>query len=460
VRRLERVVVEGLFGYMRHEITVRPNDPTIITAPNGAGKTHVLLLVRAALSLDFASLVKTPFERLAITFTDSSELSAVRAEDPKNVHEVRLAVTDDEGTRYSPLTLDETFVLDSEDELPTYLRQMPGGGWVDLRRDRLLSNDFVTSHYRKNYNKNIEALKGSPAFRAITRIVGNSPPIMIDTKRLDAIIPRSSHEERGVFRSGDATVSSSSITKYIDQIRIQVAEARRSSIQATQSADLSFAARALAAAKATVKEAALHKRYDEIVVKYEELARNGLAVGDAPLEFPEKTTPTVRRILSVFLDDWEKRLQPLGPLNKKIQTLRDILDTKLKQSGKRTSMGEGGQLMFRTFTGRRIRVSSLSSGEQHLVALFTHLLFTAAQGSVVLIDEPEISMHAAWKHAFLEDISRVADLADLQVILATHSTAIINGRWDLTEELGFSAETVPVDEEDNEPEVDSDDVLA
>jgi predicted ATP-dependent endonuclease of OLD family len=283
---------------------------------------------------------------------------------------------------------------------------------------------------------------------------------MIDTKRLDAIIPRSSHEERGVFRSGDATVSSSSITKYIDQIRIQVAEARRSSIQATQSADLSFAARALAAAKATVKEAALHKRYDEIVVKYEELARNGLAVGDAPLEFPEKTTPTVRRILSVFLDDWEKRLQPLGPLNKKIQTLRDILDTKLKQSGKRTSMGEGGQLMFRTFTGRRIRVSSLSSGEQHLVALFTHLLFTAAQGSVVLIDEPEISMHAAWKHAFLEDISRVADLADLQVILATHSTAIINGRWDLTEELGFSAETVPVDEEDNEPEVDSDDVLA
>jgi len=86
-------------------------------------------------------------------------------------------------------------------------------------------------------------------------------------------------------------------------------------------------------------------------------------------------------------------------------------------------------------------VSKLSSGEQHLVALFAMLLFSAGPASIVLIDEPEISLHAAWKHSFLDDISEVARLADLQVLLATHSSGIINGRWDLTEELAYMPAT-------------------
>lgn len=63
------------------------------------------------------------------------------------------------------------------------------------------------------------------------------------------------------------------------------------------------------------------------------------------------------------------------------------------------------------------------------------MLFAAAPGSLVLIDEPEISLHAAWKHSFVDDVSRIARLNDLQVVLATHSTAIINGKWDLVREL-------------------------
>ncbi|WP_218106666.1 AAA family ATPase [Micromonospora pallida] len=79
----------------------------------------------------------------------------------------------------------------------------------------------------------------------------------------------------------------------------------------------------------------------------------------------------------------------------------------------------------------------LSSGEQHILALFTMLLFSTSPGSIVLIDEPEISLHAAWKHAFLTDITDVAAIANLQVVLATHSSGIINGRWDLVQELAI-----------------------
>ena len=118
-------------------------------------------------------------------------------------------------------------------------------------------------------------------------------------------------------------------------------------------------------------------------------------------------------------------------------------------------MSPRGSMGFRTFDNRPIRVASLSSGEQHLVALFTMLLFSASAGSVVLIDEPEISFHAAWKHAFLDDISSVARLMDLQILIATHSSAIINGRWDHTEELRFTDLSEPFDNE-LEPNQDED----
>jgi len=100
-------------------------------------------------------------------------------------------------------------------------------------------------------------------------------------------------------------------------------------VVATQSADLSFASRALAAAHARVNEANLHKRYNMIVDQYEDLSQNGLAIGEAPMAFPENTTPTIRRILNVFLDDWENRLEPLRPVNSKLELLRRILDGKL-----------------------------------------------------------------------------------------------------------------------------------
>ncbi|MEV5042055.1 ATP-binding protein [Microbacterium sp. LMI1x-1-1.1] len=169
------------------------------------------------------------------------------------------------------------------------------------------------------------------------------------------------------------------------------------------------------------------------------------------MAFPDKTTPTDRRILSVFLDDWDRRLEPLLPVNEKLEALRDILDTKLAPSGKVTSISARGGLEFHNAAGHRLPVARLSSGEQHLVALFTLLLFAARPGSLVLIDEPEISLHAAWKHAFLADITRVAALSNLQVVLATHSAGIINGRWDLTEELELASQIplMPADDLDD-----------
>ena len=436
MRRVTHVVVEGLFGRVTHDIDIRPDAPTILTAPNGAGKTHVLILLQASLALDVKLMLGVPFQRIAVTLADSAGIQVDRSVDEDGTPELRIQALKHGKSVGSPANVNHNDLESVGERVPPYIRPLDSGRWLDIRADRVMTREMVERRFKVRLRERPEDLFRNHA--EILEVWSQAQPVLIDTKRLDAVYPPStSRYENEALRQREGQVGAARITHYIDQLRAQVTEARRSSIQETQSADLSFAARALAAAGQTVQEGALHKRYDAIVDKYEDLARNGLAVGEAPMEFPSKTTPTVRRILNVFLDDWEKRLEPLLPVNQKLNALREILDTKLEHSGKKTGMSPRGELTFKTFNNRRIRVATLSSGEQHLVALFTMLLFSAAQGSLVLIDEPEISLHAAWKHSFLEDISTVASLADLQVVMATHSTAIVNGRWDLTEELEF-----------------------
>ena len=55
--------------------------------------------------------------------------------------------------------------------------------------------------------------------------------------------------------------------------------------------------------------------------------------------------------------------------------------------------------------------------------------------SLVLIDEPELSLHVGWQVNFLKDLQEVTKLADLDIMMATHSPDIIQDRWDLTVEL-------------------------
>ena len=76
-----------------------------------------------------------------------------------------------------------------------------------------------------------------------------------------------------------------------------------------------------------------------------------------------------------------------------------------------------------------IPLDSLSSGEQHLLVLFSTLLFDVPEGSLVLIDEPELSLHVTWQREFLDDLQQIAAIADINVLLATHSPQLINEKW-------------------------------
>jgi len=63
------------------------------------------------------------------------------------------------------------------------------------------------------------------------------------------------------------------------------------------------------------------------------------------------------------------------------------------------------------------------------------LLFCVQPGTLVLIDEPELSLHVVWQQEFLKDLEKIVAWQKIQVIIATHSPQIINEHWDSVVDL-------------------------
>ena len=81
-------------------------------------------------------------------------------------------------------------------------------------------------------------------------------------------------------------------------------------------------------------------------------------------------------------------------------------------------------------------MSQLSSGEKHEIIVFYNLIFKTEDNTLLLIDEPEISLHISWQKKFTEDLLRIIQYKKLNVIVATHSPEIIGGFWENQIDLG------------------------
>lgn len=429
--------LQGLFGRIDHSVHFDEGTPTILTGPNGVGKTHFLRLIRAAIAFDLEELADAPFDSFELTFTDGSVLDITRQTDPEGRFEsINLSAKGADGTPTLPILLQADEIDGITPEFPDYYHQLSDGRWLDLRTKRIQPVERLARIHNVNIHGVERALETSSYLVELAHNGRKKPPLYIDTKRLDR---NPTFEGQTSFSHQQESTASSRISDYIDQLQSEVTEARRQSLRATQRADLSFAERAIEAAHKNVNPDALRSKYQHVIDTHSELLANSLVIGEAEVSLPDKLTPTIKRIMDVFLDDWDRRQQPLVPLNRKISTLRSVLDSKLAPSGKSTAISRQGRLIFRN-NYRQVPVENLSSGEQHLVALFTMLLFSARENTVILIDEPEISLHATWKHQFLSDIMKISSIHGIQVILATHSTAIINGHWDVTRELSLPPE--------------------
>ncbi len=79
--------------------------------------------------------------------------------------------------------------------------------------------------------------------------------------------------------------------------------------------------------------------------------------------------------------------------------------------------------LFKTVTGETVYIDQLSDGEKQLYGRVVSLMILNPQNSLILIDEPEISLHPKWQQTIMQIYANIGK--GNQFIVATHSPQII-----------------------------------
>ena len=119
-------------------------------------------------------------------------------------------------------------------------------------------------------------------------------------------------------------------------------------------------------------------------------------------------------------------------LAESLDVFRDVVNSFYTNKVLRIS---NGRIYIDLRDGTTLPLDSLSSGEKHILIMFYRLLFQAEPGSLVVFDEPEISLHVSWQQRLGPLLNDICRLRDLPILIATHSPQVIHDMWDLANEL-------------------------
>ncbi len=454
--RVARVLVRGLFGRSDHNIVTNLGERiTILTGPNGSGKTMILRILNALFSRQLWSLSRYPYRQLTIEFDSGVVLSIHRqiGQQP-SAPGVMVRRLDfeyiDRRNKTSTFHLeppsfnrsDLPFSVGIIEDIIDELDQRGPDTWLNMTTGEALSLAEVIERYWDQLPFESSPITVSGVPKWLNEICKNTPVRLIETDRLYArnFRPARTNFAAVRYRTHQPNVfgpaNSLAVNQYAEELGQTIRQTVTNYGEISQTIDRTFPSRVLNEDEPSLSLEELQKQLREIEQERTKLVTAGLLAEDKSypsVAVPEKETDLSKlAVLSVYVKDTKQKLKVFEDLLPKIELFKEIIHARfldkqlgIASSGFTVADKQGGPLPL----------NLLSSGEQHELVLFYELLFHVSSGSLILIDEPEISLHIAWQEEFLEDLARVAGISEFDAIVATHSPQIINTHRNLTVSL-------------------------
>ena len=112
-------------------------------------------------------------------------------------------------------------------------------------------------------------------------------------------------------------------------------------------------------------------------------------------------------------------------LTKPKKQFQDLIDELFAPTAK-TIVRDSNEIYFNQY-GERITPYVLSSGEKQILVILLTALVQENRPGVMLMDEPEISLHIEWQQRLVTLVRTLNP--NMQIILCTHSPAIVMDGW-------------------------------
>lgn len=448
--RIKEISVSGLFGIFDHVISLNMGERiTIIHGPNGFGKTIILRMLNGFFNSRYSVFYTIPFSNFKVGFDNQNSIEIIKASNNSDEIDKKQHINCNfyqpdleplsfslKRTNISPEDID--FPIDILDDIVPNLHRIGAKRWKYFLTGETLSFNEIIERFEdiipfktklRKEPKWLEVLKQDIHIR------------LIESQRLLNVFPRRS------IRLDDTPSMVSIVSAYSDELAKLMQNKFAEYGATSQSLDRTFPVRVVKKQPSPdVTDEQLRHQLKELEKTRSRLIDVGLLNKNEGSDFqiPTQTIDDItKNILSVYIEDVEKKLSVFDEIASKINLLSRIINNKFAYSYKKMNFSkEKGFLFTKCYNSdsfsdekKYLSPTDLSSGEQHELVLLYELLFKVEPNSLVLIDEPELSLHVGWQIQFLKDLQEITELADLDFLMATHSPDIIQDRWDLTVEL-------------------------
>ena len=425
--KIQTIKIEKLFNQFDYTIELNQEDNlTILTGPNGYGKTTILNILYALFSFRFYYFQKLEFKSIKLVFDDKSSLIVEKELNDESEHKVNFNIYSADNTFAEQFIYSDIF---SHKLAEILLKELP------LKtKDKYQYYNYITLE-TFSLNQLLSTFEDNlPLFniKEIFNLIFKENFQQLDINKVHFIKEQRLTKQKyySLEKYRNYTSIFSTIKLYSDALTMLIKQQHTDAYTFNEKLTNSFAKR-LASEKEQFTEDEFNQRLKKLIKKQKQLIKYGLFTSTQEATEYNKEDA---KFLSLYLKDSESRANYFDDILNKFEILTSILNSK-HFTNKTISINTESGFAIRTKVGKKLEITDLSSGEQNLIILLYELLFVAENNSLILIDEPEISLHVTWQKAFINDLMQISNLKKFALIIATHSPQIINNRWDNTLDL-------------------------
>ncbi|MBR4323973.1 MAG: AAA family ATPase [Bacteroidales bacterium] len=257
----------------------------------------------------------------------------------------------------------------------------------------------------------------------------NEVKIIKSQRLVEYFVPYDTYDPDAVVPEAKVKSNTEKLAKLIKDVIAKAADI-------TTNLDKTFPVRLLDNAGRNIRNTEyLKKNLADLETKRRELSKVGLIATEADASTPptENISESSALVLSLYVQDSWAKLQPYETIAQKLSLFLEIINSRFLY--KKMTIDKNKGYFFVSDEGEEIPIDKLSSGEQNELVMFYNLLFECNENNLILIDEPEISMHIEWLNNMVPDLLAISKLNGLSMLIATHSPDFIGEYWKLTTEL-------------------------
>jgi len=408
---MKRIRVEKLFGHLNYDIDLSDSNIIIITGPNGYGKTMLLSIIDNILNNNLDDLIPLKFFTIKAWLIDDTFIYI-----HNSGNDFTLKIVSSNGVDiYSK----EININSSEQETSIFsnlsIKFKPISFLSDEKEKKVFKiPDDIFKEYIEKYRSTFIKTQ------RIQQDDENKNSICNRAKILSDLMSQVSEKSSIIAQSLDSTFPFRLSEKFNSRVSFQRTSNAKDRLLGVEAIKNKY------------------NRYNLIETDEEGHSAENISF-EAIREYSE--------LWDLYIEDSLKKLNPFDELYKKLDLFASLIEEKFFSfKSLQINREKGFYFTSQLYDKEIIPLNKLSSGEQNQIILYFDMIFNSSKNSIILIDEPEISLHLGWQKEFYSSINTIVNLVKpAKIIIATHSPNIIDNNWDITRDLyslseGFNRE--------------------